>query len=59
MTIQTVPSVASEKSCVNEHNPLLPDRKDTPLTIPCNTFFKESPPLLMKSLSYDNVSDDM
>ena len=47
-------------SCVNEHNQLLlSDNEDTPLTIPCNTFFKESSSLLMKSSSHDNVSDDI
>ena len=56
MTIQTIPSVISE---VNEDDPLLPNSKDTPLTISCNTCFDESPLLLMKLSSYDNVSDDI
>ena len=59
MTIQTIPSVTSEMSYVNKHDPLLPDSKDTPLTTPCNTFFEESSSLLMESLSHDNVSDNM
>ena len=51
-------SVASEIGCVNEYDLLLLDRKDKPLTIPCNDFFEESLSLLMKS-SYNKVSDDV
>ena len=46
-------------SCCNEHDPLLQDSEDTPLIILCNTFFVESPSLLMKSSLYHNVSDDI
>ena len=59
VTIQTIPLATSEISYVNEHDPLLPDNKDTADTIPCNAFFEESPSLLTKSSSYDNVSDDI
>ena len=59
VTIQAKPSVTSEMSCIKEHDPLLPDNKDTPLTIPCNAFFKESPLLTKKSSSHDNVSNDI
>ena len=55
VTIQTIPSVTSEMNC----NLLLPDSNDTPPIIPCNTFFEESSSLLVKSSSYDNVSNDM
>ena len=41
----------SKISCVNEHDPLLPDSKDTPPML-------EESPLLMKS-SHDSVSDNM
>ena len=58
MTVQAKPSVAFEMSFVNEHDPLLVNRKDIPLIIPCNTVFEESLLVMMKS-SHDNVSDDI
>ena len=57
--IHTVTSVTSKISSVNEHDLSLPDSKDKPPTLPCDAFFEESPSLLMKSSSNDNVSDNM
>ena len=59
VTIQTIPSITSEMTSINEQDPLLPDSKDTPLIIPCNTFSNESSTLLTKSSSYDNVSNNI
>ena len=59
MTIQNKPSETSEMSGSSEHVALLSDNKDTPPTIPCDTTFEESSSLMMKSSSYDNVSDDV
>ena len=59
MTIQNRPSETSEMSGSNEHIALLPDYKDTSPIIPWDTIFEESSSLMMKSSSYDNVSNDV